>query len=114
MSDSVVHPTYNDLMARVGFLLVQWGFLEYAMKDSNQDIARLRQIAELDEARRLRNLVAHGICRASADPSASREPFVSCIDQDGRMLDISYSTLQQATDALERYRLRNFRPPRSK
>lgn len=114
MSNEHSRPSFSELMAQVGFLLMQWGFLEYAMRQINQPVADMGQIPELQEVRRIRNLVAHGICGARAHPSDPKEPFVSCLAQDGTILEISYSVLEDAVATLERYRLQNFRPPPSR
>ncbi|MFT3722498.1 MAG: hypothetical protein QM773_02840 [Hyphomonadaceae bacterium] len=109
MPNPNAYPSFSDLMAKIGFVLLQWGFLENAMRQNNREVGDLNQISELTEPRRIRNLIAHGICRASADPSRSGEPFVACLTQGGKEIEIPYSALEQAIAALETYRLRNFR-----
>jgi hypothetical protein len=110
MGNANTQPTYSELMANVGLLLVRWGFLENAMRQSNKPVSDLSRNPELLEARRIRNLIAHGICGAHADPTALAEPSVSCVAQDGTIVEISYRSLAEATAALERYRIENFRP----
>ena len=114
MSESSVYPSMNDLMARVGYLLMHWGFLENAMRNIKQEIADPGGSSELDEVRRVRNFVAHGICRACADPKAADEPFVSCVARDGTVIDISYGALGEAIAAIEKCRAQYLIPPPSR
>ena len=108
MSNSSTYPSMSDLMARVGVLLLQWGFLENAIRGDKHERKGQDDLAELDDVRRIRNLVAHSMSRACADSEKAEEPFVSCLQQDGTERRISYSELGSAVATLEKLRLSRF------
>lgn len=105
MTEKVLPPTMNDLMARVGYLLLYWGFLEAALAHRNLTELAADHRLEFDRLRALRNLVAHGIVRASANP-ASPSPFIICASADRTdETTIEYAELVKAADAIDRLRL---------
>ena len=121
-------------MASVGFLLLRWGNLEEAVRNSIQRLAKeedgsatadfprwarlqiearpyaehqVRQIeAALEPLRRLRNLIAHGMVGASADYERYAEPTLRCVDRDDNLRLVTHSEIQRAIRALEGLRPR--------
>jgi hypothetical protein len=104
MSEKAPSPTMHDLMARVGYLLLYWGFLEAALAGRNLVELTADHRREFDRLRALRNLVAHGIVRASADPR-SPPTFIVCVCADRtHETTVEYSELVEAADAIDRLR----------
>jgi len=127
-------PDFQDLMASVGFLLLQWGELEDVVAraivrlsggDGGPATANFKRWADLqieahpdtindvneigavlDPVRQLRNLVAHGIIGASADYDRYSEPTLRCVDFDGRQQDLGLSKIQHAIREIERQKPR--------
>lgn len=92
----------NDLMARVGYLFLHWGFLENRLRSKNGDLSSLRTRPDVQEARRIRNLIAHGIINASAEGSS---PSLLCKSNSGAKDErVTYEQLGGAIGALERAR----------
>lgn len=109
MSDTSLVP----LMARVGFLFLQWGMLEHAVRESGVDPEKgdtWQSRPDLQEARALRNLIAHGIICASADPDIALEPHIVCASRDGAERCITFSELDDAIRVIERERGRYVKP----
>lgn len=94
----------NDLMAQVGYLFLRWGLLETEVKRLRGDLSWMDTLPGVPEARRIRNLIAHGIVAASAmgDRMSYR---LSCRAQDGSTKQISLGELEAAIEALERARI---------
>lgn len=111
MSAQPDFPTIEELMARVGFLLLHWGWLENDVRDSGRRVASLADEHELAFAREIRNSLAHGLYGASADPNRWPEPFLMCRSAEGEERRVSFSDLKVAIDAISAYRGRMRREP---
>lgn len=111
-------PTFTDLMAQVGLLMLHWGFLENALREAHgprvrlqdwplvgnertSDIQEMRD--DLRQVRRVRNLIAHGLVQARADPTEVAGPFVLYEDAEGRRHRLTYEELKHAISKLERW-----------
>ena len=95
-------PSMNDLMARVGYLFLHWGFLEDRLRSQQRDLSALHAIPGAQEARRIRNLIAHAIVRAVADPTEGAAPHLVCRPTDEtEEVRITYEELGDAIAVLE-------------
>jgi len=90
-------------MARVGYLFLQWGFLENDLRVRRGDVSALKTRPDLQEAKRIRNLIAHGIIQATAYPEETAH--LSCRSDDGIEVRVTLSELVAAIVALERARI---------
>lgn len=97
----------KDLMAEVGLLFLRWGFLENELRDRHGELSWLATHPELQEPRRIRNLIAHGIMRASVDPSEAS--YLLCRGSDESETRITFDDLSAATTILERVRVEALR-----
>lgn len=102
MSDQTPFPSMDELMARVGFLLLHWGWLENDLRSMGHDAPSAHAP---DSARRVRNLVVHGMFEASADQLRAPEPFLTCRASDGEEERVTYSDLLAAIEEIERHRV---------
>lgn len=94
--------TMDDLMARVGYLFLNWGFLENRIRSQKGSLSSLQTIPGAQEARRIRNLIAHGIISASI-PIDGASPHVCCRPQDDANEErVTYEQLGAAIETLER------------
>lgn len=134
-----------DLMARVGYFLLHWGYLEAALRESverfspglpahrapgrsvvnrwalaqrcllEQDdrlnVAIHELENEMEEVRAVRNLIAHGMSAASADPQLGHPPCVTCRDENGRHRTVDLPQLEDEIRKLERLTLAVRRGP---
>ena len=96
MSSAEPPPELRDLMAAIGYLLLRWGWLE-------RQLGGAAPPAELGGVRSIRNLVCHGLEAASSDPTGAVDPLVQCRDSKGQRVTVTYSDLQDAIRALERF-----------
>ncbi|MGZ3277123.1 MAG: hypothetical protein ACXU82_08585 [Caulobacteraceae bacterium] len=91
-------PRLSDLMACVGWLLLNWGQAERIAG------TKLASVAELDDVRRLRNDICHTLVSARADPERDREPWMRCRRADGVEVDYTMTQLHDAIRKLERFK----------
>lgn len=97
--------TMDALMARVGYLFLYWGFLENEVKRRHGDLSSLVTAPGVWEARRIRNLIAHGISEANVAPGDDGPTYLSCKPQDGGAPErVTLDELETAISALERAR----------
>lgn len=87
-------------MAEVGHLFLRWGFLENELRNRHGELSWLTTHPDLEEPRRIRNLIAHGIVRASVDPSEAS--YLLCRGRDDSETRITFDELSTATTTLER------------
>ncbi len=118
-------PELRDVMAAVGKVMLHWGYLESVMLEKLLEcgvelhatappIQQWRRASSqlgptssawTDEIERVavtRNLLAHGLSGARSLP----EPGVRCRQAGGDTVAISYRQLQEATQQIDRLRLR--------
>jgi len=123
----------SELMATVGYLLLQWGFTEDTLLEaidrlgtkapsvprlhdwkaahvvaSGNDpahMSRVRQVMEkVEPARLMRNAVSHGLRSASANPFAEEEPCVVCRTAEGTSITYTQRDIEAQIASLERLR----------
>jgi hypothetical protein len=82
-------------MAEVGRLFLQWGFLENELRIRRGDLSSLTARPDLQEPRRIRNLIAHGVIRASVDPR--ERGYLCCRGNDDAVTKITFDELRDAT-----------------
>lgn len=87
--------TLADVMAHVGFLLLQWGQLE-------THLAGAPAPAQFDAIRLMRNTLCHGLNSGSADPRTGREPHVRCRTREGSIVTYTWTDLDEAIRFMER------------
>jgi hypothetical protein len=113
----IPEPDFRDLMAAIGETLLHWGFLETAMKAAGitwSSTAKSRAIdpsngeilEALAEPRRIRNLIAHGLTSASADPRRGKEPFVICRDVEEQEHRITLADLRKTQAQIHKLRMK--------
>lgn len=93
----------RDVMAEVGFVLLYWGYLEAELDLSEplpRDIER-----DLEAARAVRNLLAHGLRGAVGAPDPS-DAFVRCVDRRGAERLVTVSELRALSQTIDQIRLR--------
>jgi hypothetical protein len=96
-------------MTGVGYLMLQWGMFEADLRKVGKSAREAEaDYPDLQRARELRNLVAHGINSATADPLKTDEPHLVCTDQQGCERHVTLSDLERAVCAIEgnRHKLR--------
>lgn len=118
----------EHLMARVGFLLLHWGRVEYEVqapppatkvsaqiavrrwarahaeasrRDGKHRVRVRKLMLELGKARKLRNLVAHGMVAAFAATENFPEPTLKCLNFDGDAILIGAAEIDAAIAALQ-------------
>ena len=91
----------DELMARVGFVLLHWGWLENDVRSVGQHLPRQTDDPEFEFARRVRNMLAHGMYEASADPNRSEDAYVMCRSDDRERVRVTYADLKRAIAALQ-------------
>ena len=106
MSDQADFPTMDELMSRVGFLLLHWGWLENEFRAAGKKLPGQTDDTAFEFARNVRNLVAHGMHTASADPNRSAEAFIMCRSNERGEVRITFADLGRAIDALHARRVR--------
>ena len=94
-------PGMTDLMAQVGYLLLHWGFLENDLRNSERTLSDVNWLG-MGDARRIRNLVAHGMFRACVDYREAAEPYVLCMSDKGETQRVTFAELASAIQALEK------------
>lgn len=95
-------PTMSELKCQIGELFLEWGFLENELKARHGDVSSLATRPDLQDARRIRNLIAHGIVRATAVPEEGT--YLTCISQLGVEERVTFAELCAAAEAARRAR----------
>lgn len=88
-------PRLKDMMAAVGYLLLNWGQLEHRLDGRPVP-------AKLEAVRRLRNSICH--CLSSAHGQIGSEPFVVSRDRDGIETKHTWTEVNDAIRVLEGFR----------
>jgi hypothetical protein len=114
----------DDLLAAVGYVLLEWGYLERGMKrwlapgessasvfsrwkrelETVADAKREDLLAEIEELYLIRSLLAHGLSSASVHPR--KEPHVSCRTREGAKRCLTLVELKETRKRLFDARVR--------
>lgn len=124
-------PTLRDLACEIGQVQIQWSFLEGEMRrqlvasDKRERVLRgsiishwriyaqclceeqsdmAEQLSAVERIARTRNLLAHGIELASADPRKNATAFVVCVDPDGTAHTLTIDEIRGLSDEIDRVR----------
>lgn len=104
MSEQTEFPTMEELMARVGYLLLHWGWLENDVREAGKRVSSLSDDPDLAFARDIRNLISHGMYGASADAIRWSEPYLMCRSAEGEEVKVTFSDMGAAMDVINAHR----------
>lgn len=130
-TDDMPHPTLRDLESEIGQVQIYWCFLEAEMRRGLKAVVDRERLARgpiishwrtylkslvsssnhagigehleaLEKIARVRNLIAHGIQSASADPWSEGSAFVVCVATDGVKHKFTIEMIRELSENIDR------------